>query len=675
MKEQKLQNMIIIFLFVTFLVMPILCTDFIGGKVSDMENRQLSRNPIFATGESGVIDISRSGVENWISDNIGFRTSFVNTYTTVKNKLFHLSTSSLVLTGKEGWYFFTGDNNIEIATGNYPLDEYDLELIAQYQQSISDYYHSIGKEYILMLTPSKAGIYSEYLPMSDEVVSYTPVDMVADYLKEHTDVVVYNSKPDLLNAKSEGQLFYKTDTHWTELGSYCAYKGLYEVMRQHGIVSGEPIDVSFGKDEYKGEFSAMLGNVNLLPTENTPIALWDQSFYIVTEGAQYTDATAVQQFLNPAFGCTVLQNDTIENGKTLQIYGDSQLGVGKKVPCYFAESFSKVFNYAIRNISTVVDEIADPDVVVYSCSERYIKDLLTQSPQIQITDESISEIPELEITQSDGYSGMWIDNCNNTTVNEQGNIYYSLLNSNHLITFVGWAADFTSWKPLSALYIQIGEHIIQCQYGVPRESVSSYFGRDTLLNTGFIVTVPLKYFTGQHISEIQFIQIATDGTYRYPPVSYSIVYASTTGLTTFIQDTNVISQIPQSNYVQESFYLGMWLDSMNNYGMEEQGKISTELLKGEDSVTLVGWAADFQAMQPLSALYLKIGDRMLQCQYGIARESVSSYLGIDALLHTGFEITFPAAYLTDGAASELQFIQISADGSHQFAPASYTIQR
>ncbi len=520
MRKFATKDIIAIVLFGVIIIIPFSSTDFLGGKVSETEKRQLAPFPVSYS--EGKVDVSRSAVENWIGDNIGFREAFVKTYTVVKNKLFGLSTSPLVLPGKGGWYFYTADHNIEIALGTYPLDESDLALIAKYQQAISDYYHSVGKEYILMLTPSKASVYSEYLPMADETVENTPVDMVADYLREHTDVIVYNSKNDLLKAKSEGQLFHKTDTHWNDRGSYCVYKGLFKTMKEHGILSGEPIDVTFEDGEYKGEFSAMLGNINLLPPEKAPFAQWNQTFETVTDGEQFASVTAMQIARNPSLGCSVLKNDNINDGKILQIYGDSQIDVFRKIPCYLAEHFSEVFNYAIRNVSTTVDEIANPDIVVFSCSERYIKNLLTVPADIPAVSVNLSDIPNSEKVQYYGNHGMWLDYCNNQLVNEQGFIDPSLYAGSDSITLVGWAADFSTMQPLSALYLQIGDMVLQCRYGIERNSVSSYFGVDSLLYTGFDITFPTEYLGNQSVSDIQFIQISSDGTYQYAPVSYSI---------------------------------------------------------------------------------------------------------------------------------------------------------
>lgn len=522
MKRHNVVFLINIVLFLSILTLSFIFTDFVGGKVSNTENRLLASFPANIDQSTGTIDIRWKGMEQWISDNIGFRKEFVEIYSIFKNNILGLSSSPLVLRGSNGWYYYTADNNIEIAKGTYPLTEDDLATIAKNQQIISDYYHSLGKEYILMLTPSKVSIYPEFLPMADETVSLTPVDIVADYLSKHTDVTVYNSKPILLRGKNEGQIFHKTDTHWNQLGSYLAYRGLFDVMEQKEIVSGDPINVRFGVGKYRGEFSAMLGYSKLIPAENTPIAHWPQSFCIVDSGSQFDAVKAIQKEMNPSLGCAVLFNDSAPIKKVLQIYGDSQLELGRMLPCYLAESFSEVFNFGIRDVSPFVDNISDPDVIIYSCSERYIQPLLIKHPIVPDVNHDISEIPMTAAIQDSGFNGMWLDSCNDQPLSQQGAIDISTITDKKFITLVGWAADFSTNQPLSALYIKIGDLVFQCEYGLTRDSVSEYFGVSTLQNTGFTITIPVEYLHRASASEIQFIQIGSDGTYKYAPVQYNM---------------------------------------------------------------------------------------------------------------------------------------------------------
>lgn len=124
---------------------------------------------------------------------------------------------------------------------------------------------------------------------------------------------------------------------------------------------------------------------------------------------------------------------------------------------------------------------------------------------------------------------------------------------------------------------------------------------------------------------------------------------------------------------QEVSYFGMWLDLANDYNLNSstspQGEIPIQLLDDSNIISMAGWAADFTVNQPLSALYLKVGDKTVRCNYGLERTSVSDYFGIDALKNTGFEVQFPKSYLDDK--KEIDFIQVGADGTYRFEPVKY----
>lgn len=123
-----------------------------------------------------------------------------------------------------------------------------------------------------------------------------------------------------------------------------------------------------------------------------------------------------------------------------------------------------------------------------------------------------------------GTSGICIDTCNSIPVYNTSS--FQVNGGTPMTELTGWAADFAVRKPLKALYLQVGSQIIQCNYGLRRTSVSDHFKNFNLTNTGFSVKFPTSYFKNGEIKDIQFIQIGTDGTYRYQPVTYDISYLS-----------------------------------------------------------------------------------------------------------------------------------------------------
>lgn len=524
MKKVNVFKLIFLILFAGIVVIPILKMDFSGGKYSPNEQRNLAVFPVTKNNETGKIETGRTKIQDWVNDNIGFRENLLKMYVNFKFNILGQSTSSKVMIGKDGWFFYTLDNNIQIATGEYPLTDDDLKTIAQNQQAISDYYKSVGVNYILMLTPSKVSVYPEYLPMSVQTIKKTPVDIVAEYLRENTDIIVYSAKDALLEAKNSGagQLYHKTDTHWNEKGAYYTYKGLHKTMVDNGILDDKPVEVTFNEGEYKGEFSAMLGDESILPLEKAPITNWNMQSVELHEGELYNKVQEKENQFGTHQGANVFSNPTKKY--TAQIYGDSQIEVVRKIPQLLSEHFSTFVKYSVRNISISVDEAANPDVVIFSCSERYINPLLIQQADLSILADG-NELPQIIFPCNQTfYNGMWLDNVNSADLNTgeyiDGQIPKSLYQDGDTVILNGWAADFNVGMPLSALYIKIGDKTIKCQYGMERTDVSHYFQNENLKMTGFNVTVPKSDLDG--VDKIEFIQVGNDGSYRYENVVYTL---------------------------------------------------------------------------------------------------------------------------------------------------------
>lgn len=129
---------------------------------------------------------------------------------------------------------------------------------------------------------------------------------------------------------------------------------------------------------------------------------------------------------------------------------------------------------------------------------------------------------EVKGGQAEGYSGMYINFCNNIWLYDQGVIPSILIEGSNELSLSGWAADFSAAKPLSALYVKAGGMVLKCDYGTPRGDIASYFNNQDFLNTGFSVKIPKDFLSAQNVAEIQFIEVSTDGSYRFEPVSYAI---------------------------------------------------------------------------------------------------------------------------------------------------------
>lgn len=361
MKETKIQNSIIVFLFLLVLFVPIISINREEGKISESEQRYLATFPV-VFGENGKLITQglRSGLENWLNDNIGFRDTFVRIHSNINYKILKKSSNEKVEIGVDGWFFYTLDDNLRIANGTYPLTNEILINIKNKQEKIKEYYNKQGIEYVLVIAPSKVSIYPEYINSEEYSIRATPIDIVSNYLKENSDVKVINLKDSLLEAKAKEQVYFKTDTHWNEVGAYIGYQTVINKLNKFGLVNTKPVEVMKTEALHKGEFSAMMGDKNLLGEERT----------INTEIVKPKAESIEIANLGQAKATYAYRNAAIE-GKKLLLYGDSMFGLWN-IPELFAENFTEftyVWSYEMLHETA---ELLKPDIVMYEITERYL---------------------------------------------------------------------------------------------------------------------------------------------------------------------------------------------------------------------------------------------------------------------------------------------------------------
>lgn len=377
----KLRKMKIFFIiaFMSFLTVPLVNINFESGKISENENRYLVSFPEIIDDNTGRIRKEFfSEFNDWLNDNIGFREFFVKLNANINYKIFGISSNPMISVGKDGWMFYTGDNNLQIANGKYPLTDEILEKIKEEQVSIQKALQKKGIEYVLILTPSKVSIYPE------KIIGYrsnnlkTPIDIVQEYLEKNTTIKVINTKDILIDAKNKGkQVFHKTDTHWNEQGAYIAYKYIVNKLNEWGIINTNPINIVQKPSKYKGEFSAMMGAISLLEEEEILATEIENSLSNrVTSGMLFDMIYNTKNTSN--FTDVYLYENVTNKDGTALVYGDSFFASWKFTEL-LSQNFSKLAFVYYGKINNEMLEVVNPKIVIMERTERYIDTLVNQS--------------------------------------------------------------------------------------------------------------------------------------------------------------------------------------------------------------------------------------------------------------------------------------------------------
>lgn len=366
--KKKILSCATVALFALLLALPILFIRWTGGDVSDAENRTLAKMPTFFREDGSLNHEAYGETTRWLEDHIGFREQFVHLCSEIKFRLFRQSPSDRVQIGKDGWYYYTLDNNLQIATGEYPLTDELLEQILYTHVAIRDKLAERGIDYAVLLPVSKVSIYPEHLRLGDGQVHVTPVDTVADYLEAHSDLKVIRLKEALLAEKDSNQLYFKTDTHWTQMGAYVGYKQIVKQMQAWGLCAADPIQVDLTEASYTGEFGAMMGvSLGAEPTLNTVIS--DPKAVENPDPVKHRALWEAQE----AFGFRGFNyfENAEADGPSVMLFGDSMFG-GWNLSRLLSESFSSYVYIWDREIRNELLDAIQPDMVIYELTERFI---------------------------------------------------------------------------------------------------------------------------------------------------------------------------------------------------------------------------------------------------------------------------------------------------------------
>lgn len=618
-------------IFIIFLALPLLFIRWNGAEYSSEEKRMLAGTPAFFLEDHTWNPNVGSEIKGWFEDHIGFRSQFVRLYAETKFRFFRQSPSEKVHIGKDGWYYYTQDENLEIALGTYTLTPEMLEQILWRHLAVRDKLQARGIDYVIVLPTSKVSIYPEYLRCGNGEVRQTPVDIVADYLEEHSDLKVIRLKDALLEAKKEHQVYYKTDTHWTQVGAYAAYREMIYKLQEWGYCKNEPVDVTFESAEYRGEFSDMMGlDLPLDQIEN--IVISNKSALLNPETEQYARFREVVGITGNTNPCYYYFNPTV-NEPSVLMFGDSMFG-GWQATDLLAENFSELSYYWGREIQENVLDVVAPDLVLYELTERY----LNTYPSINMS--FLQTV--LDDFQSKLLSYEWDGSRLTATIKNTSGSVWKNIDMVRLGIFDG--ENDTGLRA----FLPVDREVM------PGETVTFTFSFEEIPER-----LPSKL-------EIQMLQEGICYFGDKQPVTEREFVSEDIAIGQFL------SEIPEEPAQSADYWIGrqgICIDTCNGVPIGDAEWIVVS--QDRELVEIVGWAADFNAQRPLSALYLQIGERIIPCSYGLERTSVSDHFGNTDLTNTGFTVTFPASYLRENPSTAIQFIGVSADGTYRYEPVLF----
>jgi len=216
-------------LFMILISLPLLDGFFKISRATPLnEKRKLAGQPHFSIRDPfGYL----KSFESYFNDNFGFRDQLVYFHNMILVTVLRISPLEGVVIGRDGWLFMGREGEIDYFRSIKPFTKAELMSWRTVLQRRWHWLQRHGIIYIFMVTPNKSTIYPEYLPRTIRRANpQSRLDQLLAALRRDPDFPVLDFRGILSREKNDSLLFYRTDTHWTELGAYFAYRQIMKKL-------------------------------------------------------------------------------------------------------------------------------------------------------------------------------------------------------------------------------------------------------------------------------------------------------------------------------------------------------------------------------------------------------------------------------------------------------------
>ncbi len=350
-------------LFACLLIAPMAAGVFAPrGAVSDLENRELASAPRLALAVSDWPAYART-LNAWMTDHMGLRDWMIGIYFDLRSDL-NLAVERAAVEGEDGWLFASVDDALAMHEGLRPFDRDEAAAWLSGAAETAAAATRAGAAFAVLIPPNKHEVYPEHLPRH---APRTGAPRRAETLAAAgpaAGVRVIYPLADLLRKKPEGQLYFKTDTHWTELGAYWSYRALMDELAAMGVRAPvvAPTDLEIGPPEaFAGDIYPLLGRADGRPE---PIRR-----YKIRTPTTYKASPA------PALDWMSFEAETFimpdRNRPKILVYGDSYFSA---LAPFLRESFDEVafVHHRLGAPPRAALDDASYDVVLLQMVERFL---------------------------------------------------------------------------------------------------------------------------------------------------------------------------------------------------------------------------------------------------------------------------------------------------------------
>lgn len=271
--------------------------------------------------------------------------------------------------GREGWIYLADKPSMQDYQHTVGLRTGMLESLQMQLDRFSAVLKDKEITLVVVITPDKSSIYPQYMPREIPVLNQSSrLDDFVAFMKAQGSTRIVDLRAALMQASAKQQLYYKTDTHWTDLGAYYAYAEIMNALSEdYPILKPRPLS----------DFEYRTGPSSTMDLSRV-MGLWSLQEESVQLVPRFQNQTLTINFPLSAFQDMWFTTNTNPDLPRLLVFRDSfYFSLAKFIEPHFSRTTVLHYNRLGEN-ATLDDWVraTSPDVVIVETLERSLEQIL-----------------------------------------------------------------------------------------------------------------------------------------------------------------------------------------------------------------------------------------------------------------------------------------------------------
>ena len=281
-----------------------------------------------------------------------------DTHTGAGGELAQSRLDGKVVRGKDGWLFLDNDSNLVMSQHSGKL-RFSAEQLRQWRFLLENriaWLERRGALYFFLVAPNPHSVYPDKLPDGSGTGESRPILQLVKYLESEGSFARIIYPLEELAKERSRLVFSRTETHWTELGAFVAYRRLMaEINASNSVPVLSEDDLSMEERSWTGDLGLKIeppeSSTSVYVTVRHPKAQFvsDNRVYNLGRRIEYRCDAA------PPTRCLV--------------FGDS---FSTRLLPYLAEGFARLVFAHVPTLDYELVEREQADIVICVMNERFL---------------------------------------------------------------------------------------------------------------------------------------------------------------------------------------------------------------------------------------------------------------------------------------------------------------